>query len=256
MLFLIGDSHTGAIRNGLGANAAAQERIAARFGAVEGGMVQGGHLFQRPFFEQVDGGLRFLQPQAREAFTLLTGETAIVPSDAHAYGFCLGTQPYNFLNRSFWTAYSTELDDDDRLFLTSGVLEAMVWARIAYAVAFARHLRQLGIRAFFIASPPFRRDFHTAYSGHGSLETMLTVWRLFLGAFRAGLAKHGMPLVEPPAAAHHDGLLVDALASPSDEDVVHVSPRYGALVWDDIVQRDDIMRLGTAPVGDEPAPVR
>ena len=238
MLIVFGDSHVIALRSAL-LLMDAKERsvIEQRFGKTAAGMVDIGIAFQRPFFEDSGKGVRLASKPARLRFAKIAGDAkaTIRPGDPRIFGLCFGLHAIPLLRHPMWSEYTIDPDEKERTLLSSAVFKDLVYAQAQPALAFSKRLEDLGVKHFFIAACPLRRNFHDARPQHGSLEQKVRFIAEYQGIVAAELHRRGIPLITPPAGTAADGVLKPEYEWEHEGDRHHANAGYGKRMWDKIM---------------------
>ena len=247
MLFVVGDSHAVALRDGLTVlDAPARDLLERQCGDIKvGGMVAGYRLYE-PFFRRDEWGLSFLQPFADRfaAFTQSAG--VICRDDERIFGFCFGfhlfgLHPALLGHHPMWQQYSL-LHSDNRQFLSSAVVTEIILHQSRYVLQFAEALQELGVRAFFIGPPPVRRRYiEKRLRGlveEEAVRLQLQVWDVMGAALNA----LSIPYILAPPETSINGILRPEFGTNDDH---HGNAQFGGKMWRLIAAR---IEAGTFPI--------
>lgn len=248
MIILLGDSHTSALGKYLRSPGGQAIRSMAeeKFGSASAMMFAAGVAFHAPFY-RVDGQAVYLKARVPEKMVAALGnDGAIRPDDGNIYGFSFGFHASVILRQEFWKDYTILPDIQGKAYVSNAVFRQMVLAENKYILQFARVAKDLGVRFFFICSPPIRQAMLDRQAEFASPEELIAIKLTYQDVMMAAFDEIGAPYLLPPPRTHEDSVLKFEYDSSNEGDVHHANKRYGKLVWRRILEKVDT--LVNAPI--------
>jgi hypothetical protein len=225
-LYVLGDSHCGALNQGL----ARLDRAVLPAGLrIAVGILGNGFYLSQPFFDSDDSAIRITRPDYADALRALTGRDSLI-RDESIYAFRIGFHAARLYRDPQWTrfvpaALSDSLPGEP---LSQGALEAMIDDDQTHIFAFLAATQRLGLRALVVAAPPPHRN-HPCLKDGIPAATLAHVDRRYRERTAARLTAMQLPHVLPPDRAFaQDGFLAASFREGvPDADPHHANAAYG-----------------------------
>ncbi len=233
MIYIIGNSHTSAIRRGLEMiDQPSVEICAFPIGPTP--------IELEPIARLKNKQLHFNDEVARNRFKKMTGDACI--TKGLSIGICMGTHTARIYSHKFWeNAEPSAIALKGKQSITDKVMRDIFYKDQHKVRVFIKNVASLGNKVFVVSAPPIRLD-HTclAYVRREVVEHIDTLGRKL---FTYWLKKNGIPYVSPPSEAYHENtpFLKDELAQKfianGTHDPHHANPEYGKLLAMKIIKK-------------------
>jgi hypothetical protein len=226
-LFICGNSHTAAIKQGMirvGKKSADVHIFALGSGAYE----------TAPFSDLRNDRVFFSEPLFTERLKTATSEESI--DDSHIWGLVTGTHNSRILRGEFWKqAAPTYLDHPNLRPVSRAVVDAIINDDQRYIRTFLAQLKQINAKFFVISCPPVRRNSVIAESGI-PLDVITAIDSRARQRFTDWLTEQGIPFIAPPEGTIDDqGFLLNEYSQQKTvggkRDPHHANADYGTLMY-------------------------
>ena len=226
-LHVIGNSHVRALEE---ARRQSADRLRTAFDDVEVAFTAPARFERVPFSQRDDAGVRL---RLRQLAAGSDGPGDLIDA-RDVWGVCMGLHTIQLVREAFWDTHEpAHIAAPGAAPVSSSLMAEILAAMQGHVFDFLRDLRDAGVPAFVISSPPLHRD-HPALLSRRP-EATLEVDRLARESMRSFLREHDLGFVDHPAeVVAPDGFLREewyAGARPSGRpDTSHGSVAYGALM--------------------------
>lgn len=227
-VFIGGNSHCGAIRQGLARVEGADQRLTVD--------AFGSNTMETLPFSAIRGGrVEFVADCHVTNLQAFSGKSHFDPADV--WGICAGTHYNRVLRAPQWRglAAPSAIAGPRQRPISAAMLDAMLEADQAQVCRFLTQLKTTGVPVFAVACAPVRRDGYPADRGVPLGVTHAIATRA-QAQFLTFLKAQGIAFVAPPPEAiDAEGFLLPAfcqmtIAELGTPDLVHANPEYGALM--------------------------
>jgi len=230
LVFLLGDSHVEALRNGL---SVLEEAESAEMGKTFSriGLLSGAHRLREPFHARVGNEVHFTKDDLRNRFAAVTkGAGLLEANDSRKLIFRLGGHVIHFLRREYWKDFSAK-SGATKSFVSSAALIQMCLDYDRHIISFYRDLREIGVSfKVCLAPPPSAAEWKRHSAIIENAEEFRFLVLTFRKTFADTLEAEGVSYIAPPGQALHEGLLREDLLSARRNDAYHANAEYGAMM--------------------------
>ena len=232
MISILGDSHTLAYIRALEREGTLVDALTAKFGTPSARMLLPGYAFFEEFYTLGDGVVTFARhpKQDVEGYTLELDHK-------HIYGFSFGFHTAVMLREEYWAQYAIIPQIPGKAYISAAVFREMVLNENRYILKFARDMKTQGMRFFFIAAPPVRQALLDRSAGISSAEEIFAIRNTYCRIMSEAFDEIGVPYLMPPGSVKKGQLLKAKYNAIRPHDVHHANPKYGALLWNVILEK-------------------
>jgi hypothetical protein len=230
MLYIIGDSHTQALRDGFKKFSDAEKmRLRKRFGDVTVNWLVGAAKYRRKFFDAQVDRVILKKDSGRRMKELFGARPHFEKDDDRLFAFSMGFHlPY--YNFRMWKEFTLDPSISDKHFLSSAVFRKFIIAQNREVLLFYKKLRKLNVKFVVLGSPPPSRNLlaHSDLPGVSEREFIL-IFEAVRSVFARELRRFRVHYVLPPDAIARDGFLPENLARTTTLVDPHGNADYGEL---------------------------
>jgi hypothetical protein len=232
-MIIVGNSHVAALKQGA-------DEIGGLDQVLKIAPFGDGAREYEPFSSVINGQVVFTVEYSASILRKLTGMNAFDPTCT--WGICMGTHNTRVYDLPFWLkAAPSRIAKPGVRPVSDAVLNEIIEKEQRFRKVFLRQLMETGVKFFIVSAPSPRRDGSAVRRGI-SLATIKLVDRMARDHFRDWIAKHNVPIVEPPEETiDEEGFLRDEFAQKLDAkgglDPHHANSAYGKLMVQKILDR-------------------
>jgi hypothetical protein len=233
-LWIVGNSHTWALRR---AHRELGQSFQSRFDEVTICQVAAARTELEPFSAPGDGAVELTDTGLRRKLRHRGGVNRIAGDDVWAIS--MGLHNILLVRNSYWDTHEPiGVAQPPAIPVSRGQIEEMVEVLQQPSRQFMLQLKDAGIKAFMVASPPLRRDHPVIASRRPEPSAELD--RIARQSMRRFLEVNDIGIVESPAESlDADGLLQQRFEKRDNRgagvDVTHADIEYGHLMLRDVV---------------------
>ncbi|MGV8989626.1 MAG: hypothetical protein ACOH2H_25790 [Cypionkella sp.] len=222
-IFIIGDSHTGALNRGLKLLEAAdalKQKDAIRIKSLGGG-----HTLPTPFFEDAGDHIRMVDPYYKSQISRIPP----VPPGINAIGLSMPLFPMRVVYAIAWKKLSLARQMPGRSAVSRAVFRQMVLADQLYVLQFAQALQRLGFPVLSISAPGLFRDHRVL--NFMEPDAVLEIFQSGRTIMKEELTKRSLPFIDiPDECLDPEGYMLPKFRHTDLEDEHHANAEFGALM--------------------------
>ena len=228
-VFVIGDSHTGALQRGL--DLLVQRRPEdARLAALRVKPFGPAHLMCEPFFERAGSSLAMLPPAFRQRVPRIPTPD-VAPGTRPLHALCAPLHTARVFRSLDWQRFDPPGVDAGGAPVSAAMMARLVDDDQRHVKDFVEALQAIEL-PLVVMEPPRPFAHHPTVQAVGAAK-VVAIDAFYRGRMRAWLAGRGIGVVDiPPESVAPDGLMHAEYRNPSDEDQHHGSPQFGAIMID------------------------
>jgi hypothetical protein len=229
MLFVLGDSHTAALRNGFAAfSASDQAAIHDLYGGIKFGQIETAAKLRRKFYAFSKDEVR-LRGRAGKMFQAMADRACIEQNDPNFFAFSAGFHSATAI-AAMANAFTIDPAVGNKSYLSEAAFHAIVTQANQPLMNFYLRLRKLDIRFIVLGSPPVPLTQVARYGmAPEDAPQLATMIERAKAVIAEQLSAAGVRYVLPPEEVAQDGFLRRELCGDSRPNDDHGNGAYGEI---------------------------
>lgn len=238
MLVVLGDSHTIALRDGLGKlNSRYVNAAKSCFGDIVIRDLSYGLKFFEPFFQVRDHEVHFTDPRAQSVLAKFPGGfSPIAQNDERTFMFCFGFHPSFLIHLKQWETHTASQSVIDKHYISEALISTSIKEHIKPMVEFFSCLQSMNVRFSIVSCCPLPKSFITdERRKRVTEEEILAFCKQYKKIFSVELDRLDIRYFSPPEETYNGQWLKEEFVNRKGIGDYHADEQYGSIMLQSII---------------------